>query len=265
MQIVRSVVIDGHIEDVFRYVADPSNNPEWCAKVLAVQQAEGEGPGAGARYDVLHRPIPFLPARRMAYTCLEYDPPERTAWREDDGQTVIHVTCELEPVWTSTRLTCGRSSTSSSGDDIGRHAPLLVALMPAGWPTGDHNARMTIEDDVPLPLLVLSAQRPTARAGACRQCPRRSARTGDLLGLKAPALALRVMDERGGRIAARHAAHLVGQQLRREVLEVGGDVLRRAASTRRGRQWRPARVSGQRRRDDARTQAEPPPRCATCR
>jgi DNA-binding transcriptional LysR family regulator len=30
-----------------------------------------------------------------------------------------------------------------------------VALMPAGWPTGDHNARMTIEDDVSLPLLVL--------------------------------------------------------------------------------------------------------------
>jgi uncharacterized protein YndB with AHSA1/START domain len=105
MQIVRSVVIDCHIEDVFRYVADPSNDPGWCAKVLAVEQMEGAGPGAGARYEVLHRPLPFRAARRMTYTCLAYDPPERIVWREDDGPTVIRVTYELEPVWTSTRLT----------------------------------------------------------------------------------------------------------------------------------------------------------------
>jgi DNA-binding transcriptional LysR family regulator len=30
-----------------------------------------------------------------------------------------------------------------------------VALVPAGWPTGEHNARVTIEDDISLPLLVL--------------------------------------------------------------------------------------------------------------
>lgn len=30
-----------------------------------------------------------------------------------------------------------------------------VALMPAGWPAGEHNARVTIEDDISLPLLVL--------------------------------------------------------------------------------------------------------------
>jgi DNA-binding transcriptional LysR family regulator len=30
-----------------------------------------------------------------------------------------------------------------------------LALMPAGWPTGEHNARVTIEDDISLPLLLL--------------------------------------------------------------------------------------------------------------
>ena len=30
-----------------------------------------------------------------------------------------------------------------------------VALMPAGWPAGEHNACVTIEDDISLPLLVL--------------------------------------------------------------------------------------------------------------
>jgi hypothetical protein len=105
MQVVRSVVIDCHIDDVFRYVADPFNDPAWCPKVLSVEQVVGEGPGPGASYQVLHRPIPLRPARRMAYTCVEWDAPRRIAWREDDGVDLIDVTYELEPVWTSTRLT----------------------------------------------------------------------------------------------------------------------------------------------------------------
>jgi uncharacterized protein YndB with AHSA1/START domain len=105
MQIARSVVIDCHIEDVFAYVADPLNDPAWCAKVDRVAHVEGDGPGPGARYDVLHRPIPLRPARRMAYACVEWDPPRRIVWREDDGDDVIAVTYELESVWTSTRFT----------------------------------------------------------------------------------------------------------------------------------------------------------------
>jgi hypothetical protein len=105
MQIVRSVVIDCHVEDVFAFVADPLNDPAWCAKVLRVEQVEGDGPAPGARYEVLHRRIPFRPARRMAYTCVDWEPPRRVAWREDDGADVIHATYELESVWTSTRVT----------------------------------------------------------------------------------------------------------------------------------------------------------------
>jgi hypothetical protein len=30
-----------------------------------------------------------------------------------------------------------------------------VALLPAGWPTGTDNVRLTIEDEISLPLLVL--------------------------------------------------------------------------------------------------------------
>jgi hypothetical protein len=105
MRIVRAVVIDSHIEDVFAYVSDPLNDPEWCAKVLSVEQVAGDGPGPGAIYDVLHRPVSLRPARRMAYACLAWAPPARIAWREEDGADVIEVTYELESVWTSTRLT----------------------------------------------------------------------------------------------------------------------------------------------------------------
>jgi Polyketide cyclase / dehydrase and lipid transport len=105
MEIVRSVVVDRHVDDVFDFVADPHNDPRWCDKVLGVEQVEGDGPGPGARYEVVHRPIPFRPPRRMAYMCLELERPRRIAWREDDGRDLIDVTYELEPVWTATRFT----------------------------------------------------------------------------------------------------------------------------------------------------------------
>jgi len=105
MQIARSVVVDSHIEDVFDFVADPLNDPAWCPKVLVVDQVEGDGPGPGAAYEVLHRPIPFRPPRRMVHRCLSWEPPRRIQWREDDGHDVIDVTYDLEPMWTSTRFT----------------------------------------------------------------------------------------------------------------------------------------------------------------
>jgi uncharacterized protein YndB with AHSA1/START domain len=105
VQIVRAVVIDCHIDDVFDYISNPLNDPRWCQKVLDVRQMEGDAPRPGAAYEVLHRPIPWRPPRRMTYACLDWDPPHRIAWREDDGTDVIDVTYELESVWTSTRLT----------------------------------------------------------------------------------------------------------------------------------------------------------------
>jgi hypothetical protein len=105
MELVRAVVIDRHIEEVFDFVADPLNDPEWCAKVLSVDQVEGDGPGRGARYDVLHRPIPLRPPRRLVHTCVDWEPPVCVVWHEDDGTDVFDVTYELASVWTATRLT----------------------------------------------------------------------------------------------------------------------------------------------------------------
>jgi uncharacterized protein YndB with AHSA1/START domain len=75
VQIVRSAVIDCHIEDVFAYVADPRNDREW-------------------RSD-----------QASPLTRWECEPPHRIVWRwEADGDTV-EVSFALEPVWTSTRVT----------------------------------------------------------------------------------------------------------------------------------------------------------------
>ena len=75
MQIVRSVVIDCHIDDVFEYVADPRNDREWRS------------------------------ARPAALTRVDCIPPHRIAWRWEADGDIVDVSFALEPVWTSTRLT----------------------------------------------------------------------------------------------------------------------------------------------------------------
>ena len=93
------------IDDVFAYVADPRNDPEWCPKVLSVADTSGSGPGPSARYDVVHRPVPVLSRRQMNYVCLGWEPPNRIDWREDDSTDVLHVTYMLDDLGQSTRMT----------------------------------------------------------------------------------------------------------------------------------------------------------------
>jgi hypothetical protein len=99
------VVVDCHIEDVFEFLADLTNAPRWAAGVVAVEQVAGDGPGPGALYDVVRRVRGRR--RRTAAVCVEFQPPSRVAWREDERE----VTYELEQVWTATRVTAHGGAT----------------------------------------------------------------------------------------------------------------------------------------------------------
>jgi len=105
MLIEKSTLIARPVEAVFDFVADPRNDPLWCPKVKSVEPAGEANEGPGARFVVVHRPVPFLPARRMDYTLRDWDPPRRIEWREDDGHDLIAVTYTLEPVEGGTRFT----------------------------------------------------------------------------------------------------------------------------------------------------------------
>lgn len=125
MLIEKSIQIARPIEEVFAFVADPQNDPAWCPKVKSVQPAGGVAGGPGARFVVVHRPIPFRPARRMDYTLVEWEPPHRIEWREDDGHDLIAVTYNLEPADDRTGFT--------QRDDAEISAPrLLHPLMRVG-------------------------------------------------------------------------------------------------------------------------------------
>jgi hypothetical protein len=101
MEIVRAVVADRHIDDVFDYLADRTHDGLWWRDVVAVHQLAGEEPGLDAMYGLTLRRD-----RRVTATCVEYEPAVRLAWREEDGSgDVAHVTYELASVWTATRVT----------------------------------------------------------------------------------------------------------------------------------------------------------------
>jgi uncharacterized protein YndB with AHSA1/START domain len=96
VEIERSIVIRKPIAEVFGFVSEPANDVQWCPKLVSVEQVEGDGPGPGARYSVVHRPVPIRPARIMDYRCLAWEPPYRIEWREDDGTDVLRVVYALE-------------------------------------------------------------------------------------------------------------------------------------------------------------------------
>jgi hypothetical protein len=123
--IERSIEIARPREEVFDFVSDPLNDPLWCPKVESVRPAPGSTGGPGARFEVVHRPIPLRPAREMDYTLTSWDPPGEIVWREDDGHDVIVVTYSLEAIDEGTRFT--------QRDDAELGAPrLLHPLMRAG-------------------------------------------------------------------------------------------------------------------------------------
>lgn len=97
MLIEREIEIARPVEDVFAFVSDPRNDPRWCRKVQSVE-------GSGDRFEVIHKPVPLRPARRMDMRRLDSRPPTRIEWSQDDGTDVFHVTYELEPTASGTRF-----------------------------------------------------------------------------------------------------------------------------------------------------------------
>jgi uncharacterized protein YndB with AHSA1/START domain len=86
--------IEVPIEDLFAYVADARNDPAWCASVLECRQVRGDGPELGSRYEAVHKPGPK--ASTLAIEVVEYEPPRRIAWTQEDDAGTFEVAYDLE-------------------------------------------------------------------------------------------------------------------------------------------------------------------------
>ena len=144
MRIEKTVTIARAVEEVWEFVADARNDPRWCEKVVSVEQLVGDGPGQEAKYRVMHRPRPLKPAVELTMDVVEFDPPRRLRWREEDADAVFNVLYDLEPTASGTRLKqvddidwkIGRAALPVArlmvSRDIGRQLRSLKRLLESG-------------------------------------------------------------------------------------------------------------------------------------
>jgi hypothetical protein len=105
VRIEETVTVGRPVSQVWDFVADMRNDETWCDKVISVEQLEGDGPGNGARYRVMHQPVGRKDPKPLLVEVLEHAPPGRMRIREEDDDAVFHVTYELDEAAGATRLT----------------------------------------------------------------------------------------------------------------------------------------------------------------
>ncbi len=105
MPIERSIEIARPPEEVFAFVADARNDPLWCSTVVACEQLAGDGPGPDARYEARHKPTPVHRVMPRTIEVVEYEPPRRMRWRQEDSNGVFTIVYEVEPAAGGARLT----------------------------------------------------------------------------------------------------------------------------------------------------------------
>jgi uncharacterized membrane protein len=98
MRIEREAEIGRPVDDVWAFISDARNDPQWCSKVLSVEQVAGDGPGPDARYVATHRPVRLRGATELSMDVVEFQPLRRLRWREEDGDATFDVTYELDPI-----------------------------------------------------------------------------------------------------------------------------------------------------------------------
>lgn len=90
-------------EDVFAFVADPSNDPKWHTDVLEAHRTDDGPVGAGTTYATSFKP--FMGQSEGTMTVREYAPPRRVVFDGQVGTMAPTVTLTVEPEGAGTRLT----------------------------------------------------------------------------------------------------------------------------------------------------------------
>lgn len=99
VRVKASVEVARARQEVWDFVADPTNDPLWCRKVKSVEQA---GPDC---WTLIHKPVPFRPAVELRVERLVSEPPVRLMLREVDDASVFDVEYRLVSTDEGTRFT----------------------------------------------------------------------------------------------------------------------------------------------------------------
>jgi uncharacterized protein YndB with AHSA1/START domain len=118
---VAEITIDRPIEEVFAYIADNENDPQWCVPVIETTRIAGAAPGVGARYTFASR-VGRMKVRG-AFETTGFEAPETIRWAGESAIVTFSGQYRLTPTATGTRLV-ERSSFEPKGG-----LKLLQAIM----------------------------------------------------------------------------------------------------------------------------------------
>ncbi len=99
MRVSETIDIKRAIEEVWRFVCDPTHDPAWCPKVKSVDRV---GPH---RWVIHHKPIPLRPTTLLTVDQVAADAPHRWVLREEDDASIFDVEYQLERTSSGTRFT----------------------------------------------------------------------------------------------------------------------------------------------------------------
>ena len=98
-----SVVLARTTDEVFRYVADLRNEPNWHVDIATVPPETDPVPVVGKTYAVKFKP--FMGKTDGTFTALEVEPGERVVYRGDFAGLQPRITYTVEAAGEATRFT----------------------------------------------------------------------------------------------------------------------------------------------------------------
>jgi uncharacterized protein YndB with AHSA1/START domain len=98
-----SVVVDRTPDEVYRYVADLRNEPNWHVDVASVPPETDPLPVVGKTYPLNFKP--FMGKTEGTFTAVEVEPGARVVYRADFAGLRPRITYTVEPVGEGARFT----------------------------------------------------------------------------------------------------------------------------------------------------------------
>ncbi|HWB87826.1 MAG TPA: SRPBCC family protein [Acidimicrobiia bacterium] len=99
-----STVVKRPVAEVFAFVAEMENEPQWHTDILAAERTTDGEVGRGTRYRVQFKPQPMSPTEG-AVEIVDFEPGRRIVSQSDMGNMKPTMTHEFEEVDAGTRLT----------------------------------------------------------------------------------------------------------------------------------------------------------------
>jgi uncharacterized protein YndB with AHSA1/START domain len=141
IKIEHSIIISRPVKDVFAYVTEVENEPQWIGEVVEVNKTSDGPMSVGSTYDNI---VHFL-GRQIVdpHEVVQYEPSEKFAFKSHSGQITLEGTETFEPIDGGTRFTF--KATGETGTLFKLAEPIVSRMINRQWETNVNNLKDLLE------------------------------------------------------------------------------------------------------------------------